>query len=47
MENLKIINNNTQNPLSPSASCVGMCGKIVPGKFTFLKSNQLITKYAQ
>lgn len=47
MEIQKVINNNTINPLSPTSVDLTGCGKIVPGKFTFLKSNQLITTYVQ
>lgn len=47
MEIQKLINNNTANPLSPKSVNLGNCGKLVPGKFTFLQPNQLITKYVK
>lgn len=43
----KVIGNNTANKLSPVTVDLTRCGKIIPGKFTFLQSNQLITKYVQ
>lgn len=46
MEQPKVINNNTPNPLSPEQDSTD-CGRINPDKFTFLNSNQLITKYVK
>ena len=47
MEIRKLTNNNSPNPLSPTAADPANWGKLVPGKFTFLKPNQLITKYVK
>jgi hypothetical protein len=47
MEIQKLINCNTPNPLSPTSVDPSRCGKLAPDKFTFLKSNQIITKYVQ
>jgi hypothetical protein len=47
MENQKVINLNSINPLSPTLVNPSGCSKIIPHKSTFLKTNQIITKYAQ
>ena len=43
----KVLNNNSINPLSPTSVGLSGCGKLGPDHFTFLKSNQLITKYVK
>jgi hypothetical protein len=47
MEIQKVINNNSINPLSPISVDPSGCSKLVPSKLTFLKSNQIVTKYVQ
>ena len=47
MENHKLINNNTVDPKLNSSSASSPCCRLATGKQTFLKSNQLITKYVK
>lgn len=47
MENHKLINNNTVDPKLNSNSSSTPCCRLATGKQTFLKSNQLITKYVK
>lgn len=42
---IKVLNNNSPNPLTPTPTEEANQGRINPDKFTFLNSNQLITQY--
>ena len=48
MEVQKVINiNKFDNDSHKHEQARKICGKIIPGKYTFLNSNQLITKYVK
>ena len=47
METHKIINNNTINSKHNYSYTKSPCSRLVASKQTFLKSNQLITKYVK
>lgn len=48
MEVQKVINiNKFEDDFQKWEAGRKICGKIIPGKFTFLNSNQLITKYVK